>query len=399
MSLFYNANMKNLSQTTFYLITFVCFLAFFLFGFTDNLKGPTLPAMLEELKIDYAAGGNIFFGEYLGFLIATLITGIIADRFGLKSVLIIAGICLAIGVSGYSIFQTAFLLSASLFIIGLGLGAFELGPNAIIVELHPQRKGLFLNLMSVLHGLGSLIAPLFAGWLFSLHIPWRSIYRWDLILIALFLIVVIFLQFPKAHEKSQIDFSHIPNFAFKARLPIFYLAIAIYVAAEIGIASWLVAYLQDIRNISVVYSNQALSLFFGMLMIGRLIGGFFVHPLGYVRSILFASIGSLIVLTIGIYTNLTIFLSITGFFFSIIFPTITAAVSDEVHENVNTVLGVLFTFAGVGALIGPWAMGWASTAFGLQIGFGLSLVFVTLFIISILLLFRKTQAKDLTHQN
>lgn len=390
MSLFYNLNMKNLPNTTLYLITFVCFLAFFLFGFTDNLKGPTLPAMLAELNIDYATGGNIFFGQYLGFLIATMITGIIADRFGLKSVLVIAGICLLIGVSGYSTFQTAFLLSASLFVIGLGLGAFELGPNAIIVEIHPQRKGLFLNLMSVLHGLGSLIAPLFASWLFTLNVSWQAIYRWDLLLIALFIFIVFLLRFPKSHGKSQIDFRHIPNFAFKGNLPIFYVAIALYVAAEIGIASWLVAYLQDIRNISITSSNQALSLFFATLMIGRLIGSFFVHQLGYIRSILFAGIGSFIVLTIGILTNLNIFLSITGFFFSIIFPTITAVVSDEVHENVNTILGVLFTAAGVGATIGPWVMGLASTAFGLQIGFGFSSIFVALFIISLLLLLRKT---------
>jgi FHS family glucose/mannose:H+ symporter-like MFS transporter len=383
--------MKNSSQTTNILITSICFFAFFLFGFIDNLKGPTLPAMLAELNISYATGGNIFFGQYLGFLIATLITGVIADRFGLKSVLVIAGVCLAIGVSGYSAFQTAVLLFVSLFVIGLGLGAFELGPNAIIVEIHHERKGLFLNLMSVMHGLGSLIAPLFAGWLLTQDISWRTIYRWDLILIGLFLVTTLILRFPKSHEKSQINFSQIPAIAFKDKLPIFYLAIAIYVAAEIGIASWLVAYLQDIRNISVASSNQSLALFFGMLMIGRLIGGFFVHKFGYVRSVLFAAIGSLISLSIGVFTNIIFFLPLTGFFFSIIFPTLTAAVSDEVKENINTILGTLFTFAGIGSLIGPWVMGLVSTAFSLQIGFALSIVFVASLVVSILMLMRETQ--------
>ena len=169
------------SQLSIILITSICFFAFFLFGFTDNLKGATLPAMLAELNISYGTGGNIFFGEYLGFLIATLLTGIIADRFGLKSVLVIAGFCLAIGVGGYSTFQSASLLSISLFILGLGLGAFELGPNAIIINLHHERKGLYLNLMAVLHGLGSMLAPLFAGWLITLNTSWRVIYRWDLL--------------------------------------------------------------------------------------------------------------------------------------------------------------------------------------------------------------------------
>ena len=71
------------SKTTILLLTAGCFFTFFVFGFTDNLKGPTLPSMLAELNISYGTGGNIFFGEYLGFLIATLNTGILADRFGL----------------------------------------------------------------------------------------------------------------------------------------------------------------------------------------------------------------------------------------------------------------------------------------------------------------------------
>ena len=260
------------SKTTILLLTAGCFFTFFVFGFTDNLKGPTLPSMLAELNISYGTGGNIFFGEYLGFLIATLITGILADRFGLKSVILLAGVLLGVGVGGYSFFTSTILLSGSLFVLGLGLGALELGPNAIIVALHHERKGLYLNLMSVLHGLGSLVAPLFAGWLLSISVSWRVIYRWDILLIALFVLIFIFLRFPKAEEKAQLDFRHIPQIAFKGQLPWFYVAITFYVAAEIGLASWLVTFLQQIRSAPVAFSNQSLSLFFAMMMLGRLIG-------------------------------------------------------------------------------------------------------------------------------
>ena len=98
--------MQRPSTTTIFLLTAGCFLAFFVFGFTDNLKGSTLPAMLAEMHIDYGAGGNLFFGEYLGFLITTLITGVLADRFGLKAVILLAGVCLVLGVSGHSAFYS-----------------------------------------------------------------------------------------------------------------------------------------------------------------------------------------------------------------------------------------------------------------------------------------------------
>jgi len=379
------------SKTTVFLLTAGCFLAFFVFGFTDNLKGPTLPPMLAELNFTYGTGGNIFFGEYLGFLIATLITGFLADRFGLKSVVILAGLFLGIGIGGYSTFQTAFLLSASLFVIGMGLGAIELGTNAIIISLYRERKGLYLNLMAVMHGLGSLVAPLFAGLLLGMSISWRVVYRWDLLLIASFVIIFIFLRFPKAEETTQLDFRHIPQIAFKEHLPWFYTAITFYVAAEIGMGSWLVTFLQDIRGATVASSTQALALFFGMIMIGRLIGGFFVHRIGYLRSILFMTIGGIICLIAGLYgpKEISLFLPLTGFFLSIIFPTITAAVSDTHTVNANTILGVLFTFAGLGGIIGPWFIGWGSDLFGLQNGFSIVIVFMAILLISVAILIKR----------
>lgn len=229
------------SKTTLLLLTGICFFAFLLFGITDNLKGATLPGMLEELNIDYGTGGNIFFSQYVGFLIATLITGILADRFGLKLVIVLAGIFLAFGVGGYSSFSTPLLLSASLFIVGMGLGAFELGPNAVIVSLYHEQKGLYLNLMAVMHGLGSMIAPLFASFLFSLNFTWRTVYRWELLLIAIFIFVSLFLRFPKSEDKSALDFRAIPKVAFKHRLPLYYAAMLFYVAAEIGMGGRLLA--------------------------------------------------------------------------------------------------------------------------------------------------------------
>ena len=381
--------MQNKTITLF--LTAVCFFAFFLFGVTDNLKGPTLPFMMAELKIDYVMGGNIFFGEYLGFLIATLITGILADRYGLKLVIILAGLFLAIGVGGYSTFTTPALLALSLFLVGMGLGAFELGPNAVIVSLYHEQKGLYLNLMAVMHGLGSMLAPIFASLLFSIGITWRAVYRWDLVPILILILGAFLLRFPKSDERSALDFRAIPKVAFKHRLPLYYAAMLFYVAAEIGLASWMVVYLQQERNMDAAASNNQLALFFGLLMLGRLLGGFIVKRFGYLRSTLIASLLAALSLSIGIFTNLSIFISLTGFFFSIIFPTLTASVSDSEHENINTVLGVLFTFSGLGGMIGPWLVAWSSDRFGLQTGFSAAILLSLLTFLFILILNQRSR--------
>jgi fucose permease len=386
---------SQLSRPAIFLLTAGCFLAFFVFGLTDNLKGPTLPFMLEEMNISYGAGANIFFGQYVGFLIATLFTGLLADRYGLKSVILLAGGLLALGAGGYSSVHSAALMAVSLFILGLGLGALELGPNALIVSVHHERKGLFLNLMAVFHGLGSMLAPLAAGLLLSQSVNWRAIYHWELLLILAFFLYFTFLRFPKKESQPHeaIDFKQLPKVAFQPSLIWFYVSIALYVATEVGIAAWLVTFLQDAQGQSVTASSNALTVFFGTIMLGRFVGSFLVQRVGYLRSILFASCAAAACIALGLFgpPNFSLFLPLAGLFLSIIFPTLTAAVSDNHTANVNTILGMLFTCAGVGAVVGPWIIGWASDLFGLLTGFAVNLVFALLLIVSVLVLMKGKQ--------
>ena len=384
----------NHSKTSIWLWTIGAFFAFFVFGFTDNLKGATIPALLQDLHINYSLGGTILLGVYIGFMVATLTTGLIADAVGKKFVLLLAGVCLAIGISGYSIFSAPAILALSMTVLGFGLGALELGCNALIVELHPADKGRYLNLMSVMHGMGSMIAPLYAGWLLAANNSWRIVYRWDLLPIGLLIVYFGLAHYPKANgaQSDKIDFKHLGKTAFTTRMMWFYAAILFYVATELGIASWVVEFLQKARSQSVAQSTQALSLFFGLMMIGRFLGSFVVEHLGYLKSILVATLASCACIAIGLFgpSSLVLALPASGFFLSIIFPTITAAVSDGHSENTNTILGLLFTFAGLGGMIGPWTLGVVSDLLGgISAGFSLNLVFGLLTALTAFVLMRR----------
>jgi len=371
--------MTTLTKRTIWLLTLGAFFAFFVFGFSDNLKGPILPALLQDLNLNYSMGGTILLGAYVGFMAATMTTGLLADIAGPKTVLVQAGVCLAIGMGGFSYFDNYYLLIISMVILGFGLGSLELGCNGLIVELHSTNKGRYLNLMAVLHGMGSMLAPLYAGILLTASISWRLVARWDLILIGFLIVYFLFMPFPKI-QKSQsekLDLKHLGKIAFTPRMICFYAAITLYVSAELGIAAWLVEFLQKEREFTVALSTQALSIFFGVMMLGRFVGSFLVERLGYLKSILIAALLASACLGLGLFgpTEFAYFLPASGFFLSIIFPTLTAAVSDSHKENLNSILGLLFTFAGLGGILGPWLVGIASDAGGLKVGFSLVLVF------------------------
>lgn len=385
-----------MKKSSLWLWTGGAFFAFFVFGFSDNLKGPVLPAILQNLHFDYATGGTILLGTYIGFMLATLTTGLIADALGKKVVLLLAGICLALGIGGYSSFSTPLALSLSMAVLGFGLGSLELGCNSLIVELHPADKGRFLNQMSVMHGMGSMTAPFFAGIMLAAGYSWRTVYRWDLVLIALLIIYVSLNRYPAVSStpSEKIDFVHLGKAAFTPRLLWSYTAIALYVASEIGIASWLVEYLQKIHELSVEQSTQALSLYFGLMMCGRFVGSFLIERIGYLKSILAAMLAASLCLAAGLF-GAALALPLTGFFFSIVFPTITAATSDGLSENTNSILGLLFTFAGLGGMLGPWLVGQASNRFGINTGFSLNLAFAALTTLSALVLLRLSPARQI----
>ena len=371
--------LKTSQSTLIKLITAGAFLSFFLFGFVDNLKGPILPELLDDLGFNYALGGTIVLGAYLGFLISTLTMGPLSDVAGKPVVILVACVCLLVGMIGFSIANVFWMLLATMTIVGLGMGALEVGGNLIIVDLHSEDKGRYLNLLAFFHGIGSMIVPLYAGQMLKAGFSWRSIYQSGVLIVALLLVYFLIVKYPRTGPSSanKFDLKHLGKSAFGGEMVLFYVAIGLYVAAEIGVGAWLVEFLQAAKSQSLITSTLFLSLFFGAITLGRFVGSFLVERTGYLEIMLYASLAAVICLVVGTFAppTLAFFLPLSGLFFSIIFPTITAAVSDLHVDNLGTILGLLFTCGGIGGMLGPWLIGIVSDWLGIQTGFGLVAVF------------------------
>lgn len=370
-----------------WLLTATGFFSFFIFGFVDNLKGATLSSLLADLNFSYAQGGSILFGAYLGFFIATLVAGVLADSVGNRKILILAGGLISLGILAFAGAATFWLLFGAMLIIGLGMGCIEVSGNGLIVQLHQLNRGRYLNLLATFHGIGALVVPLYAGWLLNAGVSWRQVFQYSLPMAVLLTLAFLLTPAPskraaKSTQQSAFDWQAVGKQGFTRQMIWFYAAIAFYVSAELGIGAWIVEFLQRSKGFSLTGATGFLSLFFGMIMLGRVVGSFVVERLGYVRSVLGAAAGGLICLLIGIFGPplLAVFIPICGLFFSIIFPTITAIVSDVNPKKTNTILGLLFAAGGVGGAVGPWAIGFAGNGLGIQWGFSLVAVYCLLVI-------------------
>lgn len=369
------------------------FLAFFVFGFTDNLKGPLLPELLRAEGLSYAQGGTFFLAAYLGFMLATLVTGLLADWLNNRRMLLIAG---GLMIGGLSVLNTIDAWTAwvlCMFVIGLGLGAIEVGGNGLMVELHPQQRARYLNLLATFHGVGSLIVPLFSAWLLSVQFSWRQVYLCSAGLAAC-LVASLLLAKSQPQPHAQLHnastpaghWSELLRLAFNVRMCVYYVLIAAYVAVELGVAAWLVEYLHRTRQYSIAQGSLYLSLFFAMIMLGRFVGSWWVERVGYLRMVGLSLLATLLLLAIGLWgpPACAILLPLSGLSMSTVFPTVTASATVGQHSHVGALMGVLFTFGGLGGALGPWLIGLASEAYGVQTGLSGSLLFAVVALVALL---------------
>lgn len=376
------------------ILTAGAFLAFFAFGFVDNLKGPLLPEILRVEKMSYAQGGTFFLAAYIGFIVATLASGVLADVLSNRRVLLLSAICLLAGAGGLNATDSLLLLNLFMAIIGIGLGGIEVGANGLMVELHSAQRARYLNLLATFHGVGSLLVPLVAAWLIAVPLAWPQIYLCTAVL-AIPLIGIFTLTSQAVAGKppdgaTGWSWRELMQVGFTWRMCWFYVLICAYVAIELGVAAWLVEYLQSELQLGVSQSSFYLSGYFAMIMLGRFFGSWWVERVGYLRMIAMALVGALACLAAGLFgpAEWRLLLPISGLFMSIIFPTVAAAVAAAHPSNVGSIFGILFTFGGVGGALGPWVIGLVSQVNGLRWGLASTLAFGIIALIAVVILWR-----------
>lgn len=389
--------MKNDNRARARAMTVGSFMAFFLFGVIDVLKGSTLSAVLEETGFSYSIGGFIVMAAYFGFVISSLVTGFISDRTGKKFIVILATLFFLAGIGSYSTADGVPLFIAAFFLIGFGCGSAELGANYIIIDVQRKKQGLYLNLLTAFYGLGSMTAPLYAREMFRAGLTWREVYRYSLIMPFLLLVYFLVARYPRTDDAppSRLDLRSLGEI-FAGPMWWIYLLCLSYVGAEVVVATWLVEYMKVNAGLPIEAGNFRLAAYFAGIMAGRFAGGFFVDRVGYVRSMMAAVVLSMVCILLGVFgpPSLSFLLPASGLFLSIILPTATALVSSMSLKNMGAVLGLFFCFVGLGGMLGPWLAGLVNDWLDVRMGISTAAGFCFLMLVALVFIGRSPEAKQ-----
>ena len=181
---------------------------------------------------------------------------------------------------------TAF--AAVTLVAGLGAGALDGGANGLVLDVYREGRGRAMNLLHTSFSIGALAAPLIVGTLVEGGMPWQTV------VVATGVGPLAAGHRVRRHPDAQRPRSAgrppsarhdaatqgVGRSLLAGPLLLLGIAIAAYVASEVGVSNWIVRFLEPAP---LTTATLALSLFWAGLTVGRLVSSAIADRFDHVR--------------------------------------------------------------------------------------------------------------------
>lgn len=392
---------------------------------TDHTKGIFVPSFKESFNIDDVGIGYILFLSSLAYVGGSFISGRFIEKYYQKKTMIIASVMQIIGLLLLVFMSDKISFAIGIILTNFSIASISLSINTTVSLLNIKRRALMMNFVHFLYGIGATLTQKFAGILLFEGFTFRNIYFIVMIFYSFLLFLSYFAGFANSEIKPNIPIisdgikdeftkkeldKDIPEKkanskrkrfnAYEIRLlVIISLALGMYAGAELQTGNWLYSYIVTSFKMNSSEATNYTAAFFGLFTFGRLIGGIVAEKIGYLKSIIISMlIGSIFYISgLFIGVNGLVIISISGLFFSIVYPTVMVVIRDVFDNNYVVATGIVIAVAsGVNMFFNP-LIGAVSKYFGIEIAMFFLPVF--LFLSSLLMMYVfKTTNKECEEQ-
>ena len=317
----------------------VIYVVFISLGLPDSLFGVAWPVVHKDFLVpeSFASVYSIITGVCTGGI--SLIAGKLIRKFGTPNVTFVSILLTACGLLGISFAPNIWVMMICTVIMGSGAGAIDTALNNYI-SLHYEARH-----MSWLHcfwGVGVTISPLImAQFLDGDGGNWRGGYRTIAIMqFCIALLVIFSLKKWKKHDKTADNTIEENTEKNKKSVNIFkikgvitsILSQGLYCSMEFLIGTWGASYLVNSFAASPDVAARWVSLYYGGIMLGRLISGFIsikANDKTLIRGGIITAFVGILILILPIGTASFVGLLLIGIGFGPIFPSILHSVPDR----------------------------------------------------------------------
>jgi len=319
-----------------------------------------LPGLAKNTSSTLDQISLIFVFGALGYLLGSLLGGQAFDRLPGHRVIAFTLLMIAVLASLIPLMRSLVSLLVVLFILGMVKGALDVGCNTLLLWVHGEKAGPFMNGLHFFFGLGAAVAPLILArvlfvtesiqwvfWIFAiLSIP-MALWLW-------------ILPEPPAQatqqENGNAPFPIVP-------VVLLVLAFVFYVGAEVGYGNWIYTYALTLGLGTEITSAYLTSAFWGTFTLGRLLG-IWISSRTRAATILFVDLigclASLVIILLWKDSAPALWIGTIGLglFMASVFPTILLLAGERMRVS-GAMTGWFLAGASIGSMTLPWGIGQA----------------------------------------
>lgn len=343
-------------------------------GASDAMRGIFALIFEKHFALTNTQISMIVTISYMGNLVFLLVGGKIADRFH-KKVVSLSVMCI------WCLAALLYLVTDNYYALLIGM-FFTMGAstlmntliNIMTPVLFASAPAMIINTLFFVQGIGTTGSQKLAGMYASDIHSWK-VTNAILIGIAVIGIILLILTPMKEPEKKRHNTASNKGFKEVIQNPAFFYLILIlgcYFVAEHGMLNWFVSYAYNKLGLSMKQASTFLSLFFGGITIGRLVFAPLIAKLGIQKSIkVFGGVATCFY-AFGILLGAkgVFILSITGIFFSVLYPTLIMMIQGYYDSDiVSTATGSIISVATIFDIVFNIAFGYIIDKIGFGKGF------------------------------
>ena len=366
-------------------LLWVMFFAFFTFGMMGVL-GALTPDIIAEFHLTRFEAGLLGSSLLAAVALFALPSGLLADRFGARRVILSGVALMAVGCFLVSQSRSYPLILLMVFVIGTGVTMLQTSANPLIQHLdvpHNYHRNLTFTIACATFG--GFLSIFFLAYIRGTGHPWQAYYILFAVVCIILLGFLAVSNFPPSNPNAErFSWSQVGKLLRNPILITYGLGVYLYGAAEVGTYYWIPKFFEDIHGVSGSVVNAQASgflervfpslpafifaLFLGMQGLGRLLGGAVLNRLGSRWVMRIYSVMALACLIVAItgskYVSAVGFVA-CGFFMSVLFPLLFSGTISSFAEHHGTISGLLCTSYIAQAIVVP-SQGWVGDHFGMR---------------------------------
>jgi fucose permease len=398
-----------------FILVFIIYGTMLVFGLLENIKGVSYPLIKTEFNASYEQQGLMVSISSYGYVFFCLVAGFFLARFGVKRAFLSGFICSLMGLIAVFFMPGYWTVTAALCLLYAAFGFFEVGVNALATQVFTTKTALLMSLLHFFYGAGAIIGPKAAGILMgSAGFTWKETYLVSIPLVLLFFIPSLSIQFPGAGggktggtgearspsvEGPDAKKEHIP-FTKALRNPMvwaFAVSLGFMEVVEFSSANWGGLYFQDVYGLDPrIEGASFVSNFYILFTLSRLLSGFVIEKIGYIRSLFIASFATVIIYTLGFAAGPRgiYILPALGFFIAIMWPTIMAAAMVYFGSQSAVLTSAIIVISGALNAAVQLFIGLTNRIVGAAWGYRSCLVYALVIIVTLVLLRRRLSSRQ-----